>query len=932
MEGRDGETIASALVAAGVRIFSRSFKYHRPRGLFDNLGQGAETLLTVDGTPNVRADQTPLRAGMQVRTQNAWPSVGFDLMAVNDWIVPWLPNGFYYKMFHKPRWLWPIAEKALRAAAGLGRIDTRGPEPGRRYEKRYRFPDVCVVGAGPAGLAAARAALARGRRVLLIDDQPAPGGHARHTITPVQGCADATLDGLPAHVAAARLAAELRKHEHLEMLTDTSVFALYEDNLLAAQRGDDLFKIRTGAIVLAPGATQRHLVFENNDKPGIMNGRGVERLICLDAVLPGERAVVVTNHDGGYHTALLMHGAGIRLAGIADARHAPSDCPPARTLREQNVPVYQGQTIHAARGGRVLRGVTLGDPSGGRATRRLACDLAVLCVGYKPQLNLLCMGGAPPRWSRERLIMQAGPLPPGVYAAGEVNGHASFARLYQEGWEAGHAAAEGAAPPETTRSPAEVLPALPADIESGGLHHFICKCMDVTRREAQMSIAEGFDQVETLKRYSSMGMGPCQGKSCYEAVARLAALDTGRPVHEAVATNIRPPFSPVTFGVLAGRAPFLSPVRRTPMHDRHVRAGARFLNTGQWKRPHSYGDPAAEAKWVREGLGIIDVSTLGKIRLSGPAALDLLHFLLPGSYRRLDPGRVRYITMIGEDGILFEDGTLSHLDAGTYYLTTTTGNQEAIVALLHWWVETLELEVHLANMSAVHAAVNVSGPHARRCLQPLLDVDLADATFPYMSCARATLAGVPVLLFRIGFTGELSFEIHFPSEYGTELWDYLLDKGQPFGLKPFGLETQRILRLEKGHLLPGVDTDALSNPYETASAFTIRQDKPDFVGKAFLAEYQRRGPANRLVSYRLPQGTPVPDDGVTVREQGRVIGRVTSSRLSPTLGYPIGLAWVPHNRSEAGASIRIRMADGSDVVGEVLARAPFDPDGARLKS
>ncbi len=875
-----GDTIASALFAAGVRIFSRSFKYHRPRGLYDYEGQGPDTLMTVDHIPNVRADKTQVTEGMEVITQNAWPSVNFDLMAINDILVPLLPNEFYYKMFHKPRWLWPIAEKQIRKVAGLGKIDTAGHAINTRYEKRYRFPGVCVIGGGPAGLAAARAALSEDKQVLMIDDEPEMGGHSRHTITKVKGCEDGSLNGLAEYEAVKKLIDSLGDHPRLEVLTSPTAFALYEDNLVAAQRGTELFKIRAESVVVATGATDRLLVFEKNDKPGIMTGRAVERLIALHSIRPGQKAVVIINHDGGYHTAQMLAGAGTAVVAVVDSRPGPSECAAAGVVNELKTPVYQNETIHTVCGGKSVKAIITGSVDGKQTSRKLSCDLVVMAVGYKPQLQLLSMGNTRPQWDRVRDILRLEKLLPGVYAAGEVNGSASFARLYAEGIAAGIAAARSQPVPISQRDEAENIKALPADIEAGGKQHFICMCMDITRKEACMSIAEGFDQVETLKRYTSMGMGPCQGKCCHEAVARLAAKDTGLGIDDAVATTVRPPVAPVPFGVLAGRAPHLGPVRRTPMHQNHIRAGATFLNSGQWKRVHHYLDPQDEARHVREKLGMIDVSTLGKIELSGPDISNFLHFLFPGRYAKFAVGKTRYSTMIGEDGILFEDGTISHLEQGKYYLSTTTGNQDAIYALFWWWITSNGFDVQVNNLSAVYAALNISGQRSRDFLRPLVDIDICNDAFGYMACRKTRIANVPVWLLRIGFTGELIYEMHYPSEYGAALWDYLLEKGKDFELQPFGVEAQRILRLEKGHLIPGVDTDALSNPYEAGVGFTIKDGKEDFIGKAFLKNFKERGNENKLVAYKIQPGAPIPDDGVAVLENGKIAGRVSSSRLT----------------------------------------------------
>ena len=733
------DSITSALIASGKTLLTRSFKYHRPRGAYDVFGQGHESLVTVNKEPNVLADRTRVEDGMVVESQNVWPSVEFDIAAVNDVLVPMLPNGFYYKMFHKPKWIWPIAEHQIRKVAGLGKIDVTGKHVDRRYEKHYRFPDVCVVGGGPSGLAAAKGALDEGKQVLLIDDNPELGGHALHSILPVLNCTNSALNGIPEYKAVKKLIEELAENTNLEVMVNTSVFGLYEDNLVAAQCDANLFKIRAESVVLAPGATDRHLVFENNDRPGILTARGVENLIMCHAVLPGKDTVVVTTHDGGFHTALLLKGAGANVVAIIDGREPGSDGEFEKQVRNLAIPIYKGLTVHSAHGKKRISRVDVGPISGGDSHQSFDCDLLVMAVGFKPQVNLLSMGRKRPEWDSQRQILGVNDLPSGMYSTGDVHGTAGFSRLYAEGTDSGKAAALNVDAPKTERTADEIIMALPADIESAGTHHFICKCMDVTRTEAKASIDEGYDQVESLKRYSSMGMGPCQGKACHEAVARLAAIDTGISEANAVPTTMRPPFSGVSFGVLAGRAPHLSPIRRTPIHQCHIDHGVKFLDAGQWKRPDSYTNPQEEVGFVRNGLGMIDVSTLGKIEINGPDAVAFLHFMLPAKYAKFEVGRTRYSIMVGEDGILFEDGTISHLEQGKYYLTTTTGNQDAINALFQWWLLVEDFDVQVKNLSLANAAVNVTGAASREFLQKLVEIDMSNKAFPYMHCRQASI-------------------------------------------------------------------------------------------------------------------------------------------------------------------------------------------------
>lgn len=932
VHANEGDTVASALFSAGEQLISRSFKYHRRRGLKDNFGQGPETLVTIDHAPNLRADMIMAKKGMAVVSQNHMGSLENDFMSINNTVLRWLPYGFYYKMFHKPKWVWKLVEPMIRKAAGLGSIDTEGHHVDTRYEKRYRFPEVCVIGSGPAGLAATKGALDEGERVLLIEEQANLGGRSQYTFVNVDGCMDESLNGLTENEAGQKIIASFEKNENLEIMTLTQVFAIYEDNLVTAYSGNDLFKIRAEKVIVTTGATDRHLVFENNDKPGIMTGRGVERLIAMNSIRPADQAVVVTTHNGGYHSAKLLHGSGTKVMAVVDGRSIVPSSKEVEEIKSLGIKVIENQTIHKASGSKNVTKVTIGSIDGKQSGETINCDLVVVAVGYKTQLSLLAMGRHKPAWDKEREVLRISKDTPNMYAVGDINGYASFGHHYNEGFATGQRAANGEAPIKGSRKAEDNIFALPADIECGGDNHFICTCLDVTRNEAIGSIAEGFDQVETLKRYSSMGMGPCQGKTCHEAVARLTAKDTGLGIDEAAPTTYRPPYNGVKFGLFAGRAPHLGPIKRTAMHFWHEENGAQFLNAGQWKRPHNYGDPNTEALNVRSGLGLIDVSTLGKIELSGPDILDFIHFMFPGKFAKLAVGRVRYSTMIKEDGIIFEDGTLAHVEDGVYYLSTTTGNQDAIEELFRWWILTDNYDAHIRNLSAVNVAVNIAGEKVRDFMNVLVDIDMSNEAFPYMSCRKAKIEGVDVSLFRIGFTGEHSYEVHYPSEYGEAMWKHIMVKGEKYQLKPFGVEAQRILRLEKGHLLPGVDTDALSNPFEAGVGFTIKDDKENFVGKSFLKNFKDRGIQDKLVSYKLAKGAQIPDDGVAVLNSGEIAGRVSSSRYAPAFGFGVGLAWVTKELSEAGTEIQIRCADGGDVTGEVLDHCLYDSEGIKLKA
>jgi sarcosine oxidase subunit alpha len=460
---------------------------------------------------------------------------------------------------------------------------------------------------------------------------------------------------------------------------------------------------------------------------------------------------------------------------------------------------------------------------------------------------------------------------------------------------------------------------------------FVCLCEDVTEKDVCDAVREGYSNIETLKRYSTVSMGPCQGKMCQGASIAICARENKQPIEATGVTTARPPEQPLPLGVLAGRALHLSLTRYTPMHDWHLRVGAKMMDAGNWKRPQWYTSVEEEYEAVRQRAGLIDVSTLGKIELRGPDVVRFLEFIYPNRFANLKVGRVRYGVICDDAGILLDDGTISRLADDRYFLTTTTGNADAIDSWFRSWLTSKpELDVRMTNVSGSYAAMNLAGPRAREILSQLTTADLSTGTMPYLAATECTIAGVPAIVLRIGFVGEAGYEIHVPSQFGLAVWEAILSAGRDFGLAPFGVEAQRLLRLEKKHLLPGVDTDALSNPLEADLPWIVRLEKPDFIGKSALARAQTRGPRQRLVGFRLSSGTPL-DPASLVIENGRLGGRVTSSGFSPAAGVTVGLAWVPASHAKNGDRIEIRV-NGRSVTGVVQDEPFYDPAGERLKS
>jgi sarcosine oxidase, subunit alpha len=838
-----GDTIGSALYASGRRTFSRSFKYHRRRGLLCCSGRCPNCLMEVDGVPGVRVCVEPAREGADVKAQNVLGSLDRDLMAIVDKVGgPFTPVGFYYRTMIRPRRAWPLYERFLRNVAGLGRID-RHAGRSRRFDTEHRRAEVLVVGGGASGIAAAKEAAAQGRQVVLVDES------ARLT--------DAAPEGT------------------FEVLAPATAIGIYEGGLVPVDAGDVLYRFRADRIVVATGSIEQPLVFPGNDLVGVMLPSAVRRLVREWAIKPGERAVVVTVDDRGLDAADALRSAGVDVARVFD-------------LREERF-----RSI-AARGkrGRVASVVVDSDSTD--------CDLLVVSGGAQPAYSLLAQAGARVEYEAGRGVFVPRDLPPRVEAVGSVAG------------------ASGEA----------TVPAASFSKGDGAEKCFVCICEDVTDKDVKRAIAEGFDSIELAKRYTTVTMGPCQGKLCHLSSIRLYADLNETDEGTIGTTTARPPWQPVSLGLLAGRGH--EPARRTSIHHRHKELGATIMWTGRWRRPHSYGDPRAEVRAVHEAAGVIDVSTLGKLLVEGPDAVRFLERLYPNRFGDLKVGRVRYAVLGTDGGRIMDDGTAVRLGEEQFYVTTTSTGAESVLEWFEWWNAVWHLDVEITDLTGALAAVNVAGPRARELLSRITDLDLAPSAFTYLDAKRGPVAGVPCLLLRIGFVGELGYEIHFPSPYGEHVWDAVLESGADLGVRPFGLEPQRVLRLEKMHIIVGQDTDSESNALEAGMPWIVKLDKDDFVGKWSLQQVQERGFREQLVGFETASGV-VPPEGGQVVVDGQPAGRVTSSRWSDQLGRTVGMAWVRPQLAEEGATIEIRV-DGRLVDARVRLRSFYDPGGKRLRS
>ena len=897
--GYAGDTIASALAAAGVRVFSRSFKYHRPRGILTASFLDPGVTVQVGDEPNVRGAHRLLLDGMAVEAQNVWPSLRYDVRAVNQLVGPFLTAGFYYKTFMKPQRLWPTYDKVLARFASGGRMspDSR---PGY-YDKRYAHPDVVVAGAGPSGMGAALAAAVAGARVMLVEEEYELGGSLR-------------WGGAPDLAVLHELRTALDAAPNVEILLNSVVAGRYDDNWVSiVQRGlpgveERLIKARAKALVVAPGLIERPYVFEGNDLPGVLLGTAVRRLVNLYAVRPGRRAVVLTANAEGDAAVSDLQLAGVDVALVLDAR--------------------RGQDLRRATGRGGLSAVELTDGS------RVDCDLLVVSTGWTAPTSLLNMAGGRPVYdSAAARFVPGDDLPAPVLATGGLVGDGSTEELVAHGRAVGAAAAAqagfgGALPPGPL--PVRPHPAL----FRAATHGMVDFSEDVTSKDIFMAAAEGYDSSELVKRYTTATMGPSQGKLETVNTVAVLAQATGRSIEELGTTVWRPPYTPVTLGALAGRS--FEPVRHSPMQPWHERHGARPLVAGQWIRPDHYGDPQGEARNVREHVGIIDVTPLGKLDLRGPDVPRLLNAVYVNKWSKLEVGSVRYGVMCSEDGVVMDDGVTGRLGSERYLMSTTSSGAVAVWEHLEGVLQTQhpDWQVHVTPLTTSYASINVAGPRSRELLSRLTEgIDLSPEAFPYMRVRTGRIAEVDdCLMWRIGFTGELSYEIHVPASYGLHVWEALLDRGRDLGAAAFGVEAQRILRLEKGHLVVGQDTDGLTSAYDAGLEALVKLDKDDFVGLPEL-RWAGEGPKRqRLVGLQPVDGSIVPAEASQiVRGASEIVGRVTSSRMSPTLGRSVCLGYVAAELAQAGSIVTILLPSGRRIEATVTPTpAHVDPEGRRL--
>ncbi|MFC6445011.1 sarcosine oxidase subunit alpha [Shinella zoogloeoides] len=964
----EGDTVASALLANGVHLVGRSFKYHRPRGILSAGPEEPNALIDVSRDaarrqPNVRAPVQEVFDGMKVSSQNRWPSLAFDIGGVNNLLSPFFAAGFYYKTFMWPKAAWEkLYEPFIRKAAGLGVAPTE--EDPDHYANRYAYCDVLVAGAGVAGLSAALAAAEAGARVMLVDEQPEVGGALHYDIS-------VKIDGQNGYEWAQAATAKLKAMENVTVLTRTTAFGYYNHNFVGlVERVTDhlarpdkklprerLWQVRAKRVILATGSIERHMVFANNDRPGIMLASAARTYLNHFGVAVGRKVGVYTASDSAYEAAFDLKRAGVTIAAIVDNREKPGEAVLAEA-RKLGIEVLTGHSVVDTKGKLRVSSMSVARNGGGSA-RSIPVDALLMSAGWTPSVHLFSQ-------SRGKVAYDAasGRFLPGAYAqdclsVGSCNGTDGLQATIEESLAAGELMAratgnEGGGKVELSGENAfEWTGGMAGAGEGAGVDTtvkaFVDFQNDVCAKDIRLAVREGMHSIEHIKRFTTNGMATDQGKLSNIHGLAIASEVLNREIPKIGLTTFRAPYTPVTFGALIShsRGDLFDPARKTPIHAWEEAHGAVFEDVGNWKRAWYYprsGETMHDAvnrecRTVRNAAGLFDASTLGKIEVVGPDAGEFMNLMYTNAWDTLKPGRCRYGIMLREDGFVYDDGVVGRLAEDRFHVTTTTGGAPRVMHHMEDYLQTEfpHLKVWLTSTTEQWAVIAVQGPKAREILEPLVEgIDISNEAFPHMSVREGKICGVPTRLFRMSFTGEAGYEVNVPADYGQAVWEAIWARAEPLGACAYGTETMHVLRAEKGYIIVGQDTDGTVTPHDASLSWAVSKKKADFVGIRGLKrpDLVKEG-RKQLVGLLTKDPKVVLEEGAQIVADPNqpkpmtMLGHVTSSYWSENCGRSIAMALVAGGQARMGQTLYVPMPDRTIAV-EVSDMVFIDKEGGRL--
>ncbi|MGI9351417.1 MAG: sarcosine oxidase subunit alpha [Rhizobiaceae bacterium] len=959
----EGDTLASALLANGIHLVGRSFKYHRPRGILGSGPEEPNALMDIsrDSTrrqPNVRATCQEVFDGMTAKSQNRFPSLEFDVGAINDGLGRFFPAGFYYKTFMWPQKAWDkLYEPVIRRAAGLGESPTEADPD--HYANRFAHCELLIVGGGAAGLLAAKTAAKSGKRVIIADENALMGGS-------LLSDSKVIISGQTGLEWAASTVAELRGMDNVTVLNRTTAFGYYNHNMvtLAEQITDHLsqpdpdlpreriWQVRAQKVILATGAIERHLVFPDNDRPGIMMASAAGDFLNQYGVAVGSHVGVFTSCDSAWAVAFDLKQAGVNIPAIVETRQ-DIDETLLTTAAELGIRVLKGHTVTGTSGRLRVKSMDV-EPVHGISNETIAIDCLLMSGGWTPSIHLFSQSRG-----RVRFDGDTGAFLPDIYtedcvSVGSCNGTNNLESALEEAQNAARNAVGGrAAKLPNIKNPPSMNGYKIGSSKGAGPDDFTKAFVDfqndVTAKDIRLAVREGFQSIEHVKRYTTTGMASDQGKMSNMHGLAIAAEMLDKPIPEVGLTTFRSPYTPVTFGALVGhnKGELFDVTRRTPMHEWHVSQGAMFEDVGNWKRawyyPQSGEDMNAavnrECRVTREVAGIFDASTLGKIEVVGPDAVKFMNMMYTNPWDKLAVGRLRYGIMCREDGFVYDDGVVARLAEDRFHVTTTTGGAPRVLNMMEDYLQTEfpEWKVWLTSTSEQWAVIAVQGPKAREIIKPLVDgIDLTNEKLPHMSVSHGKICGVPTRLMRMSFTGETGFEINVPADHGQSVWEAIWERGKPLGMTPYGTEAMHVMRAEKGYIIVGQDTDGTVTPYDANVGWAIGKKKTDFVGIKGL-----RRPDLVAEGRRQLIGLKTVDPKITLEEGAQIVddpnhpipmpmtGFVTSSYWSECLGKSIAMALVENGHNRMGEIVYIPMPD-EIIKAEICSPVFYDSEGGRV--